>query len=1419
METSRDDAALFDHIGHVALDFQSESSSEGSLDLAPCQVGDTAKSRASQEPRSTTVESQAKASSVGILAEDAASSDDGEHATLGANDWEPGVNAGAWVSRKRALVEQAQVLLCNVYLVARRLPRDLAKNIAHHFNVLTGTCGSLALRIAASFLCVSPSRVWRACQGVEKAGWTPVSSSTAQPEAQPNHPAHEEDNVKILVTLVRAAVATCGHSYEEFERHLARLAAEGVNIGSKYHHRGFAKEAQFLAARCLQYHDLVDLRRRLPGLGIRSSMALLADGVPVGGVSAYGRHGNVTVVCTSSVSSFTGRLHSKFLTWVLPAAGHGGDELASSMLQALQEHGVTVAELRSCLSCIGGDGAMVRGGPSRTSATTSTAEIIWRRVFGAASGLDANDLPEEDQPLGVALGPRAPQPRVARERWLSDGEHLHVASEWDKFHREDLALTRAIHACALAEELFAICTMLDHWFHLAEGRLLLRAAAGATNSKVYHGGLPGLSRKAVALSEEPGHLLDNLPAYVAAMHAKLAYKRAGHSQKTTVGSIVSGGRRLASLDFVVFTTVFRDIMRKLVAPWSLMIQKSDLEPWALQHFRQKHQQQQAEARISLVLLREFVRLIFLLQQHVGRQELRCFVSAWCFGLPQQMFPTWFVSRREANSRWLRPRFPCSRPCPQHDQGESDAFPGSQLGLSNASSLSPGSWIRQFPTFMTSCNNFLLPVRNAALGDLHEEIPARFRTVELLSPAVMDERKFMLLGPHCQCHWLEGPRRRPNRFSWQPPNSRRTRYLPTWVRNTDIQPHVRDTFLPAPLRTHVRSRDTPPLRGLPNLWPTGHPRTSFRNRIRIVTVNGISGTVSRCQLPSSTLSMFKEVDGALTAASVFLQHLVEEEEKLLGSEGANAGYNRVIKAVSKCFDFSRMVHVVPTAEDVKEFGFAAKMLLPYLRHTEWPSSDEFPDVRHAWPSVPHLQIQYVMLMSRLRQARLRRSDLYRAWWTPKKFRVEPLVACTAVVWCVSKTMFPGIDSQIRARPAGRGAPRPEQASEIALMLRVASKITEFMNFSAGDDKNPPDFQDWGEPTTSAPSRQVITISLNFLARPGFDCKGRKRPQQLKRQVKEMWAYPTTGIVPGCLGVLLVPGRVGHIVHVQEIVRDLDWGGISAAIDCNPYFARDGPGRHHAVGGSAWHAVKIHNQARTMAAPEACCEQVGSLMHNSWDGGRHIDVGALMDIVRLQEGQVQCIGGARDDMLCHEVAVFLASLNMKPIVDSRTKRRRMLSGSGLASHTVANRLHDEYEHLKASGRLYYFEEEDSEDEAGRDHVGFEWSSPIVGRDVRAAVRARRQAATPSMQMPQVQQALDMGQATLSRLPTHYVDPRVAARPRADSIVKDGLQQWLQSDEGKKWLELKRARQREAFGEDASTWPGSARSNVSTARSSRE
>ena len=1239
------------------------------------------------------------------LGEDTDGSRDGEcpddnipdnHATFAGN-WTPGWTVGDWIGRQSPLLEQGRVLAANVVIALRRMPREALRGILRAFeedSFIQKRTRTLFIDAAACLLRIPAFRLKAMYYELQGRMWDP-----AVPRTQPGQGhalaadsnAFVADNAGVLLTLSRTALSCCvsGGSMEEYTKQVARLVVEGVSVGDQHHSRHFMDDAVYLGARCLQLFDAADGRTPLKGLGIRSSLTLLLDGVPVGGASLYGRHGSVTVLCVNFVSPHTHRLHSRCIGYAIQRRGHGGEEVAAEVLEVLESAplGLTLKELRACLVCIGGDGASVRGGPERSRPGTQAGEHIWFRVFPSAAN---PDMQGDDQLLG-ALGAHVPRPRVGwpPQGWEADGDHLHASTEWDKFHRQDMVLVRAINNSVAATELYTVCKMMDHMFGLGDGRMLVRNAAEATNTKLHRGCLPGMTRKAVGLCAEPGHLLGNFKAYAAALHVREAWRQEDHKTYTQA-VLVDAGRRLTSLSFVAFALLFRDVMKKTMAPWALAIQSACVEPWVLEDKRKKHLKVASEGAGMLHWLRELLRVLVLLRQWAPVRDLRALTRALGFATPRRCFPNsvaWGIGECELGrngfrgsggraSQWI---------CPSADV----------------------CFAERFPAFMLALNDLLHgEVPNVNNAELVGAVVAKssFADVPLTSTIPPQHVSQMCLGPHCQCSFLAQERRGRHKGVqvWWPsltrvqPGQRRGKdrrrafRLPAWVMHSPqsaVAPHNPTqecgTSLhyacPSPVRFHWQ----PVLSGRPE-----GVHDTFRDRVRCFPRRGagdalgaghaggrrmpsgqftefLRSTTSRCQVPSHIPSLLSGIDDAIVAAQSFLKKASEEDERMYGAEGSSAGMARVLKAMCQCFDWTHLVSNTPRPEHVQAFGLLFDMLRPYLKHTEWPGRDAFPKLVRGWPSREAMQAQYVVLMRRVRQAS---PKFHSKWFNVKGYRVVPVCTFQSVLWFTTR-VWGGIaqaflsDDALVAGDARKAAAAAEtrKAADArlttAFLSRIASTLSSLLG--AGIRHWPgrcKDVEEGQEETASAPVMpvlvvpSVIQVSTSAIRRLGFPWQGRKRPQMLRRGMQALWEYRRAA--PGSLGTLALPGSVGKLVCVQEILLELDGSAVSATIDENPFFARGTmlPSTStKAV--CAWHAVRIHHHCRPMGASEACCERVGSIMNHFWGKNPSRGVSNLMDATLLRDGDVTCCGNPRDEMICKQVRDVFVQLGRHAVVARR------------------------------------------------------------------------------------------------------------------------------------------------------------------------
>ena len=112
---------------------------------------------------------------------------------------------------------------------------------------------------------------------MRKHGAAPVPATLLQRDGAP---LLQRDEAQLLVTLTRTVlgVRAGNGTLDDFQRQIARLALEGVDVGDKFHTHQFMREATFVAARCVEALELEEFQMPLAGLGTRSDFAALFDG-------------------------------------------------------------------------------------------------------------------------------------------------------------------------------------------------------------------------------------------------------------------------------------------------------------------------------------------------------------------------------------------------------------------------------------------------------------------------------------------------------------------------------------------------------------------------------------------------------------------------------------------------------------------------------------------------------------------------------------------------------------------------------------------------------------------------------------------------------------------------------------------------------------------------------------------------------------------------------------------------------------------------------------------------------------------------------------------------------------------------------------------------------------------------------------
>ena len=122
--------------------------------------------------------------------------------------------------------------------------------------------------------------------------------------------------VEAFTNLNRTALGVVADNgtASSFKTECARLLLARANIGNKHHSQEYYNELVFIAARLKQREDTnALLRTELPSLGGPGFFQISFDTFPIGGISAFGRHGSAMVIAAKAASPLTGRLHYRII--------------------------------------------------------------------------------------------------------------------------------------------------------------------------------------------------------------------------------------------------------------------------------------------------------------------------------------------------------------------------------------------------------------------------------------------------------------------------------------------------------------------------------------------------------------------------------------------------------------------------------------------------------------------------------------------------------------------------------------------------------------------------------------------------------------------------------------------------------------------------------------------------------------------------------------------------------------------------------------------------------------------------------------------------------------------------------------------------------------------------------------------------
>ena len=95
---------------------------------------------------------------------------------------------------------------------------------------------------------------------------------------------------------------------------ISKLRLYGLDTGDKFASKQFLTLVEFCAAKQLEF-DQADrlMQPLLPGIGVKSPVALRFDGCTIGDGSLFSRHEALEIIVMSSIDTVTGKLRPNFL--------------------------------------------------------------------------------------------------------------------------------------------------------------------------------------------------------------------------------------------------------------------------------------------------------------------------------------------------------------------------------------------------------------------------------------------------------------------------------------------------------------------------------------------------------------------------------------------------------------------------------------------------------------------------------------------------------------------------------------------------------------------------------------------------------------------------------------------------------------------------------------------------------------------------------------------------------------------------------------------------------------------------------------------------------------------------------------------------------------------------------------------------
>jgi hypothetical protein len=529
-----------------------------------------------------------------------------EETEMNASAWSPGANCGPYLRQHATGAGvQAQVLVANVFLNVSRLPADILKQVAAAFGANVSRY-HYADVVTKRFLGVGLNFASRLVKRLTKNGWVPTST---EPRARGQNDnirltpeAREEHQLRAMRIRVREALAATidGDDDTSYARRLKRIELLGIDIGSKNITRMFVPLVEACGRICVQALQAEEMQLPLPGLGIRSDVALTWDGVSLGKAS-FSRHetlcliGGTYSLARQSSCRFgkneAGQLTTRLLAAPSYGTDHSGLGTVALIREALWEHPARLTKqmLASTVSLAAGDGAVCEGGEDHRHTSTSACEIFMRQILG----------PDR----GNGLMP-----------------HF-IASDWGLFHRVDVAIKHALKGSAAAQEVMDVGLAMGALFGVGEGRVLYRSAIHELGETPLVVPDQGGTRKIVALMRTIRYLISQLRHLHAGLHARIVMRDNGTLKRSLAG-LVTVGRRLTSVDFIFFATAVVDCFSQTIERIALQAQNNHAAAVHVWISAQKTLRALSDRESELRNVRRWVFVASLLVQYVDSASMR-----------------------------------------------------------------------------------------------------------------------------------------------------------------------------------------------------------------------------------------------------------------------------------------------------------------------------------------------------------------------------------------------------------------------------------------------------------------------------------------------------------------------------------------------------------------------------------------------------------------------------------------------------------------------------------------------------------------------------------------------------------------------------------------------------------------------------